>query len=138
MKRIILSLCLLLSTSNLWAAGEFDNTLNTNEFSELNKIESFVNKNPETTLGDLKAQDSELLKNVAIVEDTNSIASNVDRGGMPLIGAFWWGCCLGIIGLALVYFMTDKDRDQMRPAFWGCIISTLLVGVGGLINPFGW
>lgn len=57
---------------------------------------------------------------------------------MPLVSGFWWGCCLGIVGLALVYFITDNDKAEVKNALIGCVVSTLIFGIGGLIDPFGW
>ncbi len=46
--------------------------------------------------------------------------------GPPLgIPSFLWGCCLGVIGILLVYVLTDGDRDQTKKALWGCVVGSL-------------
>lgn len=105
------------------------------EFEQLNKIEQYVEANEGITLSEIQAKNTELLDNVTLTDSTTSFTMASD---MPLLGAFWWGCCLSIVGLALVYFITDNDREQVKSALIGCVISTLLFGLGGVLNPFGW
>lgn len=137
MKKIVLSLIVTFTFSSLWANTEFEKTISDKEFEKIQKIEAFVEENPEVTLADLQKSNSELLANVELLDETSTTTLNAVKN-MPLLGGFWWGCCLGIIGLALVYFITDNDRDQVKKAFIGCLIATLFLGIGGLINPFGW
>jgi hypothetical protein len=137
MKKAILSLIVTFTFSSLWANSEFEKTISAKEFEKIEKIEAYVSSNPETTLQDLKASNSELLNNVELLDETSATSINAVKD-MPLVGGFWWGCCLGVIGLAIVYFVTDHDKDQVRKALIGCLIATLLWGVGGLWNPFSW
>ncbi len=107
-----------------------------NEFAKVNKLEKYLSEHPDVTLQELKLTKPELLNGFDLVANTDTnFAPTKD---MPLVGGFWWGCCLGVVGLALVYFITDHDRDQVRKAFWGCLIATVLWGIGGLWNPFSW
>jgi hypothetical protein len=130
MKKLICSLLLLLFFQTTFASINVDH-----EFRKLNEIENFVLENPGTELADL---DSALLEGITLHTDASAINTNMAKG-MPVVGGFWWGCCLGVVGLALVYFISDNDRSQVRPAVWGCIISTLVFGgIYGFWNPFGW
>lgn len=91
------------------------------EFEQLNKIEKFVQNNEGTTLDNLKSQNSELLTNINIEADTASmVAASGLPGGIP---AFWWGCVLTILGVVLVYVLTDKDNGQTKKALMGCLVS---------------
>ena len=137
MKKVVLSLIVTFTFSSLWANTEFEKTISDKEFEKIQKIEAFVEANPEVTLAELQKSNSELLSNVELLDETSTTNLNAVKD-MPLLGGFWWGCCLGVIGLVLVYFITDNDRDQVKKAFIGCLIATLFLGVGGLINPFGW
>ena len=123
--------------TNLWANENFTNPVSEEEFSQINKIEAFIEANPQTTLAELKNKDSELIQGIELLDNTDAVVNSAVKD-MPLLSGFWWGCCLGVVGLALVYFVTDKDRDQTRKALIGCLIATLVWGIGGLINPFGW
>lgn len=106
------------------------------EFEQLDQIESFIDKNQGISLNELKNDHADVLAGVTLIEDTGATL-NITKE-MPLLGGFWWGCCLGIIGLALVYFITDNDKLEVKNALIGCIISTLVVGVGGILDPFNW
>jgi hypothetical protein len=138
MKKTILSLFLLLTSFSIFAKDVFEAQNLEKEFTELNAIEHCIEQNPEASLETLKKESPELLQNINLIESPSLVSSNM-RSEMPIIGSFWWGCCLGVVGLALVYFMTDKDKGQLRPAVWGCLLSTLIFGgVFGFWNPFGW
>ncbi len=137
MKRVILSLIVTFAFSNIFANGEFENNISKTEFDQINQIEAYVEANPQTTLSDIKANNPALINGVELLEDTSASSLNAVKD-MPLVSGFWWGCCLGVIGLAIVYFVTDHDKDQVRKALFGCLIATVLWGVGGLWNPFSW
>ena len=107
------------------------------EFARVNKLEEYLSEHPEATLETIKQTNPALLEGIDLITTTTG-ANFAPTKEMPLLGGFWWGCCLGIVGLGLVYFITDNDRDEVRKALWGCIITTLIVGIGGLWNPFGW
>jgi hypothetical protein len=137
MKRVILSLIVTFTFSTIFANGEFEKTISDKEFEKIQKIETFVKANPEVTLEVLQKTNSELLTNVELLDETSTTSINAVKD-MPILGGFWWGCCLSVLGLAVVYFITDNDREQVKKALIGCIIGTLLFGIGGLLNPFGW
>jgi hypothetical protein len=88
------------------------------EFEKLNKLEEYVNTNEGTTLADVK--ETELAKDLKL--DTN-VTSTVAAGDLPLnIPAFWWGCVLGLVGVLVVYIVTDQDKDQTKKALYGCLV----------------
>lgn len=136
MKRLLsLILCSLLVSMASFANSPFDNELDVeNEFADLHQIESYLEANPDVDYATLTTEKQDLMENVNLT-DATSILSSTDQ--MPLLPSFWWGCLLGIIGLALVYFITDNDKDQVKKALIGCVISTLVVGIGGLLGGFG-
>lgn len=106
------------------------------EFSSVSSLELYLASHPDANLETIKAENPQLLENLNL--DANVSTTVAPMKDMPLVGSFWWGCCLGVIGLALVYFITDKDKQEVKSAFWGCLIATIIWGVGGLWNPFGW
>ena len=67
-----------------------------------------------------------------LVEDAN-LSSNLKDGifekasDSPLgIPGFWWGFCLGLIGLLIIYIAMDDGADrksQVKNGVWGCLIS---------------
>ncbi len=88
------------------------------EFEQLNKIEQYVKTNKGVTADDVK--NTELAKDLKL--DTNVTAA-VAPEELPLgIPAFWWGCVLGVIGVILVYVLTDKDKEQTKKALIGALI----------------
>lgn len=136
MKKVFFSFLFLMVSVMAWSNDEFTTPALDQNFSKLNQLESYVNNHPGATIETLKSENNELIQNLSIEE--SSISVNNMAGDMPIVGGFWWGCCLGVIGLLLVYFITDNDRDQVKSALWGCLIATLLWGLGGIWNPFSW
>jgi hypothetical protein len=129
---------LFINVSNVFATDIFEEVSTKSDFSELSKVEKFLETHESLTLADIKISNPELLANLELVESANPLLLNTNKD-MPLVGGFWWGCCLGVVGLALVYFITDNNKSQVRPALWGCLIFTVLGGsIYGFWNPFGW
>ncbi len=137
MKKIIFAALMFCGFSTF--ANSTDNfTYNEQEvnqtFSALKPLEKVVDKNPNLKAEDIVAAQPNLVDNVDLAP-TNAL----DNGrSMPLVSPFWWGCCLGVIGLLFVYLRTDNDRIQTKSAFWGCLISTILVGTGGILKVWTW
>ena len=138
-KLSVLLVLLFVSINNVFATDtdlEYKSATVKEEFAKVNKLEAYLTQHPEMTYEQVKTAKPELLEGIDLISNTNTnFAPTKD---MPLVGGFWWGCCLGVVGLALVYFITDHDKDQVRKAFWGCVIASILWGVGGFWNPFGW
>ncbi len=38
------------------------------------------------------------------------------------IPSFLWGCILGVIGILLVYILTDGDKLETKKALWGMLV----------------
>ncbi len=131
-------IALLLCTISVFAAAEPPFNEIKNSFTELDELENYLSRHPELSLNEVKDQKPELVADLNLVENTGTLAPAAMRD-LPLVGGFWYGCCLGVIGLALVYFITDKDRSEVRKALWGCLLFTFLGGgIFGFWNPFGW
>jgi cytochrome c biogenesis protein CcdA len=91
------------------------------EFEQLNKIENYVQQNEGLTLEALKAEKSDLVDGITLSADSSSA---VAADELPLgIPAFWWGCVLTVLGVILVYVLTDQDKDQTKKALLGCLVT---------------
>lgn len=105
------------------------------EFEKLEKLEQYVTSHEGTTIEDVK--DTELTKDLKL--DTN-VTSTIASGELPLnIPAFWWGCVLGLVGVLIVYLVTDKDKEQTKKALIGCLVFAAIwvvyvVAVGSLFR----
>ena len=79
------------------------------------------------------------LKYPNLVASANISASADDEGifdndsGTPLgIPGFWWGFCLGWVGILVVYLTMDEGssrKDQVMNSLWGCIIGAVVFTV---------
>ena len=129
-KLTILFLCLSFAS---WATTPFE--MEEVDFRSLDAVEQMLTENPSLDYATLQKEHAEMLEGIELVP-TASI-SEIQKD-MPVVGAFWWGCCLGVVGLLVTYLITDNDKQQVKSALIGCIISTLLFGIGGVLDPFGW
>lgn len=120
---ILSAVCLSFSVA--FAEDAADNVYDYNvsvdeDFAQLNEIEAYVNQNG-VTLENLKAENSELLNGITISNES-SAALLADE--LPLgVPAFWWGCVLTLVGVLLVYVLTDQDKDQTKKALYGCLVT---------------
>lgn len=87
---------------------------------ELNELDEFVTQNEGITYDDMLAGGSDLIVNV----DATSAPLGVDGSEDPPLGipSFLWGCILGVIGILLVYILTDGDGDEVKKALWGMLV----------------
>lgn len=126
MKKILSLLAILTLTFTTVLATEPDDVFNYDdenlsaEFEQLNKIENYVQQNEGVTLEELQANKAELVDGINISADASGA---VAADEMPLgIPAFWWGCVLAVLGVILVYVLTDQDKDQTKKALFGCLV----------------
>jgi hypothetical protein len=98
---------------------------------ELNELDEFLNVNTEITFADLESADSELI--VGFENSTTPLG--MDQEGEPPLGipSFLWGCIFGVIGILLVYILTDGDKDETRKALWGMLVWVGIVVVGWVV-----
>jgi len=133
-KALLLASCfvlaLLTSLPSFAADGtddlKFDEQKVNAELNKLNKLEQHVLTHEGVTLDEISASNSHLTEGIAL--EVNSIAAVLADGELPAnIPPFWWGFCLGWVGLLVVYLITDNDKPQVKKAFTGCLISTGVV-----------
>jgi hypothetical protein len=133
MKKFLLSfLCLLGGLYPSLANGpddlKFDQKGFETEFRQLNQLENHVNTHPGVTLEKVAEQNADLVQGMPL--ESNTIATIMADGGPALgIPGFWWGFCLGWVGLLVVYLVTDNDKDQVKKALTGCLIATAIWAV---------
>lgn len=90
---------------------------------QLDELENYLAQNEGTTYADLALAGSDLIDNVSpSTAPMGMSANNDDLLGIP---AFFWGCVLGWVGLLLVYILTDNDKEQVKKALTGCLVSTV-------------
>lgn len=93
------------------------------EFAQLNQIGDMVAANPELTYSSLLETNSNL------VESTNLAGNSAlpIGSGDPVLGipSFLWGCVLGVVGMAVVYIVSEQDMDETKKSLWGCIAGSV-------------
>lgn len=133
MKKLFTFAFFALLAGGLWAASPansnpFQDDLSRldNEFKGMSQLEQLVEER-HAGYSELAAENSPLLNNVTSDNDISasllgSAAPNSDHLlGIP---GFWWGFCLGLLGILLVYILVegeDNKRREGKKALLGCI-----------------
>lgn len=128
---IVLALSTLSMRASVADLFTIDKATISSEMTDLSALESYVEMNQGITLTDVQSMNSALTTNVLTAEESPfSQTSILRRGGDAPLGipSFVWGFCLGVPGIAIVYFVSD-DKDETMKALWGCVAETALVGV---------
>jgi hypothetical protein len=120
----ILTLLTVLSLSFTAVSAEdtfnYDEQNLNKEFSQLNKIENYVNSNEGATLESIQKENAQLLSGIEL---SNENSATFLAGDLPAnIPPFLWGCVLGVIGILLVYILSDNDKDLTKKAVIGCLV----------------
>lgn len=128
MKKILLlaSIALMLAGTTMAGQAElfsYNQEAVEIEMADLSALENFVTENPGVSLTDLIASENQLVANL---NNANSFYGFDTMNERALgIGGFWWGCCLGPVGVLVVWLVAD-DSSETRKSILGCIISSLL------------
>ncbi len=101
-----------------------------NDFAGMTELELLVEAN-NATYSQLASENNALLNNVT--KDNNiasSLLGSVAPDGDRLLGipGFWWGFCLGILGVILVYVAVEGDakKTEGKKALIGCAVWTVI------------
>lgn len=136
MKKALLTpvFALLIAVNGLFAGNadmfSYDRDQLNNEFADLNMLENYVKVNEGITLTSLMDENHPLISGISFV---NPFDLTMPFAEPPLgIPSFWWGCIIGVWGIAVVYFVT-QDSEETKQALKGCVIGTLV----GVILYFG-
>ncbi len=123
MKKATLTLSLFMAVVFTAFAGNA-NHFNFNEaemdqaLQQVEAAESFVAENPGVSYQELNQNLDVNLSATPVIGATQSEP--------PLGVPSWiWGACLGVAGLAIVYFVTE-DKEETKQALWGCVGVTVV------------
>lgn len=103
---------------------------------ELNALDEYLETNEGITFADLESTESELIINM----DKSTAPLGMSSENEPPLGipSFLWGCVFGILGVLLVYIMTDGDKEEVKKSLWGFLVAIgvyviVYVGFWGVI-----
>ncbi len=132
MKKTLLSLLLVFFAGFTLLANDADlfkldyNAVEA-EFSQLNQLADMVKSNSDMTYSALKLEHGNLIESMNLVSES-SLPSDTKN---PVLGipSFLWGCGLGIVGILVVYIVSDEDKAETKKTLWGCLTWTAVVVV---------
>ncbi len=128
----LFSLANLSLASSVYSDFEYDEAAFYSSFSELNAMDDILERNPTMSL-------AELIKHEQISTSTLSYAHAMFASAEPPLGvpSFCWGCCLGGVGIILVYIMTDGDKEEIKKSVYGLLVWLAIAGIGYGFNALG-
>ena len=91
---------------------------------ELTKLEQYLATQGETSLSQLQENGDPMIAGIQFSSD-HSLNLTEPPLGIP---SFIWGFCLGFVGMAIVYFITE-DREEVMSALYGCLVSGVISAV---------
>lgn len=100
------------------------------EFTQLNQLATLVTTS-DLTYTALMLADGNLVTSLRLVSE--SALPNGEKNPVLGIPSFLWGCGLGVVGMLVVYIVSDKDKVETKKAMWGCITWTAVVVVVDVI-----
>jgi hypothetical protein len=119
---LIFSMVMLSSVASFASTNadlfSFDENAMISQLAEVASIEDYVNNNQGVTLLDLKSEG--LFANQLNLFSSNSFAALTAESPLG-IPPFVWGFCLGVPGIAIVYFVAE-DKDMTKKALLGCVV----------------
>jgi len=97
-------------------------------FSDLEELENYVNGNDDITLSSL------YLSETGLAAPGSEIPLPSLFVELPLgIPAIIWGVVLGPVGVVLVYYLTDEDKEEAKKALYGCLAGGVLWAAVGIL-----
>lgn len=139
MKKFLFILLVTLSFGvSMYATDSNDFNLDYNavqsEFKDLNALSNMVTSNPNITYSTLQSTNPSLVTSMNLSPVANIPAKS---SGSPVLGipSFLWGCVLGLVGMAIVYIVSDQDMDETKKSLWGCLVGSV---VGALFYILFW
>lgn len=113
-----------------------------NAFAGMTELEQLVEARNATYTA-LASENNSLLNNVSSDNDiATSLLGSVAPDGDRLLGipGFWWGFCLGILGVILVYVAVEGDarKTEGKKAIIGCAILTVIYVIAYLLIWGAW
>jgi hypothetical protein len=101
------------------------------EFSQLDQLATMVTSNSELTYSNLMLTNSNLVASLRLVPE--SLLPTGEKNPVLGIPSFLWGCGLGVVGMLVVYIISDQDKVETKKAMWGCISWTAVVVIVDVI-----
>jgi len=127
-KRILILLISIFFSLNSFATEPLQKEDFPEEFKKLNRLEAIVNANPSITVDSIIKEQPQLLKDLGINNEAKSSIGGDDPMRPAGFPAFWWGFCLGIWGILIVYLITDNDKAALNKTVKGCITAVIVYG----------
>ncbi len=133
MKKIFTTLLTLAIASTITVAGgndpekdpfKIDMSAQSSAMEQLDELESLVQMEG-LKMQDINSDNGARFNDLNLDRNYSGMSSMADGEHALGIPPFLWGFCLGIAGIAVVYFVTE-DNEQTKKALLGCVISTVV------------
>ncbi len=113
------------TSTEIQATTDFNDSEIYEAFADISTLDQYLQTNEDKTYSDLELEDSSMLAGVSSTTTLPLSSSQSDELALG-IPSFLWGCVFGIIGVVVVYLMTDENKEQTKKAVYGCVASTVV------------
>jgi len=114
-----------ITDSEIQATANFDDSEIYQAFADISSLDKYLQTNEDKTYSDLKTEDVSMLNGVS--SSTTLPLGSPESDELALgIPSFLWGCVFGVLGVVIVYIMTDDNKVQTKKAVYGCVASTIV------------
>ncbi|MEL6133435.1 MAG: hypothetical protein AAFR59_08745 [Bacteroidota bacterium] len=141
MKLKVLLLTLIFAVSSIFTFAGQGPDNKPGQMFELDEAEAYAAVSNLTTIEKLAKDRDANLQELGI--DTEGLSTEVHLSALSSITegpvgipSIIWGFCLGLVGLLVVYLVTDGDSQETKSALIGCVAGTLLWGGLSLLAGF--
>lgn len=103
---------------------EFDESSVLDQFTEIEELSQLISVSDELTISDFEG--SNLIENISS-ETMLPVSQEETTGGEDPLGipSFLWGCVFGVIGILIVYVVSE-NTEQTKQAVTGCAVSSAI------------
>lgn len=126
MKKIVLLLfalcCQYVSLATSFETFYLDEYQIHTEMQGLFELDAFLDENPGMTWEEV--QSIAQFGSLNLHPDAGA-QHDASLGGPIGIPSFIWGCCLGVVGILIVY-LVEESRQETKKALIGCIVGSIL------------
>lgn len=134
-----ISLLLTLTVGQTFASANndlfADSDTNIEEvFAPLDKLTEVIANNPTADLNYIQVNFAETAGSISLMNQLMGATRPMEDRSVAGISGYIWGACLGIAGVAIVYFLLDDASTEFRKketthAVVGCVVATAVWAV---------
>ncbi|MCL4481390.1 MAG: hypothetical protein M1445_01985 [Bacteroidetes bacterium] len=112
-----------ITQSDIQTITQFDDSEVYTAFEGVSALDQYLTVNNGTTYSEISRENSSILNGVSATTSLPLTTTGTDETAFG-IPSFLWGCVLDVVGMLIVYLVTDNNKAQTKKALYGCLVGT--------------